>query len=69
MERPVTARADRRPRCLHCGQPTREQIAAQAQLARAAIELCLDRLGWASDVALSRAVDRLLALEEAGAGP
>jgi hypothetical protein len=45
--------------CLHCGQPSRQQIAAQAQLALAAIELVLDRLGWPSEPALSLAVDRL----------
>lgn len=53
--------------CLVCGQPTRQQIAAQAQLARWAIELVLDRLSWPTEPALSAAVDRLIALvEDAG---
>jgi hypothetical protein len=52
--------------CLHCGQPTRQQIAAQAQLARGALELLLDRLGspWPTEPALSAAIDRLVMLAE-----
>ena len=45
--------------CLHCGQPNRQQITAQAQLAIGAVELVLDRLGWPAEPALSLAVDRL----------
>jgi hypothetical protein len=52
--------------CLHCGQPTRQQIAAQAQHTKGALELLLDRLGWPSDPALSRAIDRLTLLIEDG---
>ncbi len=63
---PRRLRADPEP-CLHCGQPTRQQIAAQAQLARGALELVLDRLGWPPEPALSAALDRLLVLTEEGA--
>ena len=54
------------PQCLVCGQPTRQQIAAQAQLARGALELVLDRLSWPTESALSAAIDRLLLLIEEG---
>ena len=55
--------------CLHCGQPTGQQIAAQAAQARGALELLLDRLGtpWPPEPALSAAVDRLVILIEASA--
>ena len=52
--------------CLHCGQPTRQQIAAQAQHTKGALELLLDRLGWPSEPALSLAIDRLVQLTESG---
>jgi hypothetical protein len=50
--------------CLLCGQPSAQQVAAQARLARGAVELLLDRLGWPSEPALSHAIDRLIVLEE-----
>lgn len=53
--------------CLHCGQPTPQQIAAQAQLARGGLELVLDRLGWPPEPALSAAIDRLVVIAEEGA--
>lgn len=56
-----------RPPCLVCGQPSRQQIAVQAQLARGALEIVLDRLGWPAEPALSAAIDRLVILAEAGA--
>jgi hypothetical protein len=55
--------------CLHCGQPTPQQLAAQAECARGALELVLDRLGspWPAEPALSAAIDRLVVLAEARA--
>lgn len=55
--------------CLHCGQPTRQQIVAQAQLARGALKLMLDRLGspWPAEPALSAAIARLVVLADESA--
>jgi hypothetical protein len=39
-------------------------LAAAAKKARGAIEDLLDALGWSEEVALSRAIDRLIQLEE-----
>ena len=50
--------------CLSCGQPTRAQVASQAELARGALEVLLDRLGWPHDPVLSAAVDRLVELTQ-----
>jgi len=52
--------------CLLCGQPTPRQIASQAEAARGATELVLDRLAWAPEPALSAAIDRLVILAEEG---
>lgn len=56
--------------CAYCGQPTRLQIAAQAQHARGALELLLDRLGspWPPEPELSAAIDRLVVLAEGEPG-
>lgn len=63
------ARNTRTKTCLHCGQPTRQQIVAQAQLARGALKLMLDRLGspWPAEPALSAAIARLVVLAEESA--
>jgi hypothetical protein len=50
--------------CLLCGQPTSRQIEAQAELARGALEILLDRIGWGEEPAFSRAIDRLVQLKE-----
>ena len=51
----------RRP---NCAQPAPRQVAAQARIARGALELVLDLLGWSEEPGISRCLDRLIQLEE-----
>jgi hypothetical protein len=53
--------------CVQCGQPTRQQIAAQAQLARGALGIFVARLGQAWEPSLGAAIDRLVMLAGEGA--
>jgi hypothetical protein len=47
-------------------RPSPSEIAAAAAGARAALEAVLQLLGWPHEVALSRTIDHLVQLEEAG---
>ena len=51
----------RRP---NCGHPGPRQVAVQARIARGALELVLDLLGWSEEPAISRCLDRLIQIEE-----
>jgi hypothetical protein len=47
-------------------RPSPSEIAAAAAGARAALETLLQLLGWPHELSLSRAIDRLVQLEEDG---
>ena len=53
-----------RGRSPNCAQLAPRQVAAQARIARGALEMVLDLLGWSEEPAISRCLDRLIQLEE-----
>ena len=52
--------------CLVCGRPTVQRVASLAAHVRGSFEILLDELAWPTDPVVSRAIDWLVALEEAG---
>ena len=53
-----------RGRSPNCAQPAPRKVAAKARIARGALELMLDLLGWSEEPAISRCLDRVIQLEE-----